>query len=474
MRKVDLAVVGAGPAGLAAAVEASACGLSVVVLDEQPTIGGQIYRHIERVVEAAPGRTAALGDDYLRGAALAQSFRASGADYQEGSLVWHVEGSILWYLRDGRSGSLKAGRILLATGAMERPLPVPGWTLPGVMTAGAGQILLKTAGLLPGQRTVLLGNGPLLLLLAQQLLAAGGTIDAIVETVPRARYLQALCHVPAAWGSGYLPRGLRMLRALRRAGVKFYRGAQDLRIEGKEAAEAVTFRMGARMVSLAASHVFLHEGVVPNTHFTRLLGCDHLWDVGQQCFRPVTDRWGNTSVEGIMVAGDSAGILGAVAAEDAGRVAALEAAHRLGRLDSSIRDEKAHPLLRRLENQARGRRFLDNLYAPTHRVPREPDIVVCRCEEVTAGEIRSAVRIGGHGPNQMKSYLRCGMGPCQGRMCGLTVTSLIADELKLSPQEVGYFRVRPPLKPVPLQAIAEACPTEEMAEAPASGQARWG
>ena len=100
--------------------------------------------------------------------------------------------------------------------------------------------------------------------------------------------------------------------------------------------------------------------------------------------------------------------------------------------------------------------------------------MVCRCEEVTAGEIRSAVRIGGHGPNQMKSYLRCGMGPCQGRMCGLTVTSLIADELKLSPQEVGYFRVRPPLKQVPLQAIAEACPTEEMAEAPASGQARWG
>ena len=461
MIHTNLAIVGGGPAGLAAAVEGVANGLSVTLLDEQPAIGGQIYRHVEKVVEAAPARASVLGEDYRRGAELARRFRASGAKHLGESLVWHGEAGVLWYLQGGQSRSLRADRILVATGAMERPVPVPGWTLPGVMTAGAAQILLKTAGLVPREKAVLVGHGPLLLLLAQQVLAAGGSLEGIVETVPSGRYLQALRHLPATAGSGYLSRGLRMMLALRRAGVKIYRGAEDLRIVGGDAAQAVSFRLGTRAKTLAASHVFLHEGVVPNTQLTLLLGCDHLWDEAQQCFRPVADEWGNTSLEGIMVAGDGAGIGGAAAAQEAGRLAALEAACALGKIDPETRDRQAREPRARLRRQLRGRRFLEGLYAPSNSLPSDPDTLVCRCEEVTAGQVRSAVRIGGRGPNQIKSYLRCGMGACQGRMCGLTVSGLIADELQLSPQEIGYFRIRPPLKPVPLEAVAEAALLEE-------------
>ena len=183
----DLAIVGAGPAGLAAAVEARAAGLSVVLLDEQPRPGGQIYREVEEVLATAPARAAALGPAYAHGAGLAAAFRASGAAYLPGAMVWQIEPGRLCYLAEGRVRVLSAGRILIATGALERPVPLPGWTLPGVMTAGAAQILLKTSGLVPEGGTVLMGNGPLLYLIAQQIGAAGGQVSALVETVPPGR-----------------------------------------------------------------------------------------------------------------------------------------------------------------------------------------------------------------------------------------------------------------------------------------------
>lgn len=456
MKRVQLAIVGGGPAGLAAAAEAVSLGLSVALLDEQAAVGGQIYRHVEEVMEAAPRRASLLGKDYRRGAELARRFHGSGALHLERTLVWHGEPGRLWYFREGRAASLEADRILVATGAMERPVPLPGWTLPGVMTVGAAQILLKTSGILPRGRTVLVGQGPLLLLFAQQLLAAGGKLEAIIETLPADRYRRALRHVPKAVGSGYLRQGLALLLALRRQAVRFFRGAEDVRLEGDGEVGVVRFRSRSTEHSLEASHVFLHEGVVPNCQLTRLLGCEHLWDPQQHCFRPRTDQWGNTTVEGVMVAGDGAAINGALAAEEAGRLAAFETARALGRFDRAARNRLARASLARLRKQRAGRLFLDTLYAPVNALPRHPDTVVCRCEEVTAGEIRAAVAIGGTGPNQMKAYLRCGMGPCQGRMCGLTVSTIIADELGISPRNVGYFRVRPPLKPLPLEVLAEA------------------
>lgn len=200
----------------------------------------------------------------------------------------------------------------------------------------------------------------------------------------------------------------------------------------------------------------LHEGVIPNQQVTRLTNCDHHWNDTQHCFTPETDDWGNTGVDGLMIAGDGAGIGGALAAEVNGRLAGLEAARANGTLTEAARDEKAAPLRKRYQALTRGRGFLEVLYAPSAPVPQDDEVLVCRCEEITAGQIRAAVGIGGIGPNQVKSYLRCGMGPCQGRMCGPTVSAIIADVRGVSPDEVGYFRIRPPLKPIPLSAIANA------------------
>lgn len=466
MKTVDLAVVGAGPAGMAAASEARGHGLSVAVLDEQEAPGGQIYHAVEAVAAYAPERLALLGEDYTHGRRLAESFRASGAEYIDRALVWQLEPNSIWYLRDEVCHELKAERILLANGAIERPVPIPGWTQPGVMTAGGVQILLKSSGVVPDGRVMLAGNGPLLYLLAAQLLAAGCRIGALVETVPHTRYLEAAPYLPAALGSGYLSMGLRLLRHLRSSGTRIYRNARDLRAEGEQHAEALCFRAGGREVRLDSDLIVLHEGVIPNQQLTRALGCVHRWDDRQKCFRPKTDEWGNTSVESVLTAGDGAGIGGALAAEHAGRLAALEAARSLGYLVMRERDRLSTSSRRQLNKLLRGRRFLEVLYAPPEeRQSPSDETLVCRCEEVTAGQVRAAVRTGCTGPNQVKAFTRSGMGPCQGRMCGNTVAAIIAEAQGITMEECGYYRIRPPIKPIPLAALAASEVERELDDA---------
>lgn len=177
---VDVAVIGAGPAGLAAATQAARAGLSVVLLDEQEAVGGQIYRAIER---SDAQRRNILGADYAAGASLASEFARSGARYVPNASVWQVtrERSV-HYLKDGKVSSFEARRVVLATGALERPFPIPGWTLPGVMTAGAAQILLKSAGEVPAEPPILVGCGPLLYLLGWQYVQRGCIHSALVDT----------------------------------------------------------------------------------------------------------------------------------------------------------------------------------------------------------------------------------------------------------------------------------------------------
>jgi NADPH-dependent 2,4-dienoyl-CoA reductase/sulfur reductase-like enzyme len=457
---VDVAVIGAGPAGLAAATQAARAGLSVVLLDEQEAVGGQIYRAIER---SDVQRRNILGPDYAAGSALAGAFARSGARYVPNASVWQVtrERSV-HYLKDGKVASFEAKRVVLATGALERPFPIPGWTLPGVMTAGAAQILLKSAGEVPTEPPILVGCGPLLYLLGWQYVRAGVPIRALVDTTRHDDRWRAKRHMLSALRAWpYLSKGLQLMRTLREAGVPMHEAADDLRVEGgidedgSERARALHF--SARGVShrIEANVILLHQGVVPNTQFTQSLRASHKWDDAQLCFTPVTDQWGELDVPGIFVAGDGGGIGGAQAAETQGEVTALAIAAQLGAIDTAARNRRAAPLLRRLRDVMRIRPFLDSLYRPRdeNRVPKD-EVIVCRCEEVTAGELRHFVKLGCLGPNQAKSFGRCGMGPCQGRLCGLTVTEVIADARDVAPATVGYYRIRPPIKPLTLGELA--------------------
>jgi NADPH-dependent 2,4-dienoyl-CoA reductase/sulfur reductase-like enzyme len=454
-QRVQLAIVGAGPAGMAAALEAKRLGLRAVVIDEQSRPGGQIYR---RAAVRDPALETALGAEYVHGMALIERFLAAGIDYRPGATLWDLSSTRRLSLV-GASGAaeLDADQVILATGAMERPVPIPGWTLPGVMGAGAAQIMLKTAGAVPRDPVVLAGSGPLLFLLAAQLLESGAAIRALVETTPAANKFAAAPHLPAAlWQRTLLSKGLDLLGRLKRAGVPRFTGAADLAIEGADSCTAIRFRAGGGLQRVETAMVLLHEGVIPHVHASLAIGCAHDWDATQLCWRPRLGAWGETSVEGVAIAGDGGGINGAEAAEHLGRLAALGAAHRLGAIETAARDEAARESRARLRRLAGARRFIDALYRPAagQRVPKGDATIVCRCEEVPAGEIRRAARLGAIGLTQAKAYTRCGMGACQGRFCAPTVQALIAETRGMDEAAVPPYRPRPPYKPVTLGMIA--------------------
>jgi hypothetical protein len=314
------------------------------------------------------------------------------------------------------------------------------------MTAGGAQTILKAQGLMPSGRTVMAGSGPLLWLLAAQILRAGGRIEAILETGTMLNWLRAAFFLPDFLLSPYFRKGLALVREVK-AKVDVI-PARALAAVGAGKLQEVV----ADDHRIAADLLLLHQGVVPNVNLAIAAGVAHRWNSRQLCFVPVLDADFQSSVAGIAVAGDGAGIAGGTAAAERGRIAAIAAVRAL-RPDATIPDAQA--ARQRLQREEMGRAFLDEFFRPTGdlRLP-EGDTIACRCEEVTAQQIRESARMGCEGPNQMKAFLRCGMGPCQGRLCGLTVTELIAEERGTTPDEVGYYRLRPPVKPISLGELA--------------------
>ena len=457
----DVAVIGAGPAGLTAASLCARAGFSTVLFDEQQAPGGQIYRAVTR---SPIPRRMALGDDYWAGDKIAREFLASGAQYVPGATVWSLtpEREIGVSLRGG-SVLTQATYVVIATGALERPFPIPGWTLPGVMTAGAAQTMLKSSGIVPDGRTVLAGSGPLLWLLAWQYLNAGAKLEAILDTTPRSNRSRAMPHVLPFLFSPYLRKGLSLLWSVRRR-VNVISNVVDLAAEGDSQVTAVRYRTASgTQQSIAVDNLLLHQGVVPNVNLAMSVGIEHRWDDTQLCWAPVVSAFGATSMAGIYIAGDGAGIAGGQAAAWAGMLSAADIVHVA---KPKIAKSAAKLASTALAGFTRGRKFLDMMYrpAPQFRIPTG-DTIVCRCEEVTAKQVVETVALGCQGPNQMKSFLRCGMGPCQGRLCGLTVTELIARERNVPQQQVGYYRLRPPVKPITVAELAALPKSEDAVKA---------
>jgi len=456
-----LVIIGAGPAGLAAAVIAAEHGLDVALLDEQPAPGGQIYRAMESIPAE---RAELLGTEYQRGRKLVSALRDSSVDYFPDTQVWSLNHKReIGLLHDKTPRMITADQVLLAGGAMERPVPFPGWTLPGVMNAGAGQILFKAHGIVPSDGVVLAGSGPLLLLLAWQYLHAGVKMKAVLDLTPMHNHLRALPHLPRALlVHHYLAKGLVYKKDLKQAGSSTLHNVSDLRAEGNEGIASISYRHKGQQHSIETDLLLVHFGVIPHTHLARAAGCRHDWDRSQQCWRPQLDNWGNSSIDGILIAGDSARIGGARTAEHAGRLAAIQSLHALGLIHQRDRNRLAKKDRKWMREELHIRPFLDAFFHIPGKLLSVPDddTIVCRCEEVTAGDIREAVADGHHDSNQIKFLTRCGMGPCQGRQCAESVAHIVAaaggDDVALG----GHYRGRPPVTPLTLGQLASLSPEE--------------
>lgn len=444
-KEPHLAIVGAGPAGLGAAIAASKANLKVTVIDDQLEPGGQIWRSAG---STSLEHARSIGPEYLAGRDRVREFQSSGVDHLAEHTLWQIEYEsdrpVLYCAGPGGSRVIRPDYVLLATGAVERPVPIPGWTLPGVMTAGALQILLKSARLC-SDNAVLAGAGPLLWLLASQMIEAGFPPLAVVETVSAPSYLAAARYLPAALcHPAPLMKGIGLIARVLRAGVPVHRGARNLRIEGDLRARALAFDdwLGVK-TRIEADTIGLHCGVIPNQQASRLLRLPHKWVSEQHAFAPQRDV-DMKAAPHLYIAGDGAGIGGADVAWLEGQI-----------VGGIVAKADVNELRRSLASLKSSRPFIDRLYLPPKHLRRPADeTVICRCESVTAGRIREAVRDSAMGPNQVKFMLRPGMGPCQGRVCGLAVSEIVADTLGSDMEQSGYFRIRPPLKPLPLSLIA--------------------
>jgi NADPH-dependent 2,4-dienoyl-CoA reductase/sulfur reductase-like enzyme len=458
---VDLVVIGAGPAGARAALRAQACGLDVLLVDENLDAGGQVWRPLpmgfSRSGDVRQSAEAQQGD------ALRAEVRESGLRCLFGHKVWNV-GSGLRTDLIGPDGvvSWQPRALLVATGTTERVLPFPGWTLPGVIGLAAATILLKSQNMLPGRRTLVAGSGPLLLAVANGILKAGGEVAAVLDLASRSDWLRTLPSLAAR--PDLLWQGARWQLALRKAGVPvLYR-------HGIESVEAIgdcfsirAQRVDATCVPVAsalprafeADAVAVGHGLVPGTDVTRLLRARHRYEASHGGWIADADAEGRTSVPGLYVAGDGAGIAGAAAAGAHGEMAAVACAFDLGRLTAEDHARERDRLSAEWKKPARFGRAMAGLMAlkegAVAGIPAAT--VVCRCEDVTRAEIDAAARDGARDMNQLKAWTRCGMGPCQGRTCGDVAGALLAIHVG-SREAAGCFTGRAPLRPVSLAEVA--------------------
>jgi NADPH-dependent 2,4-dienoyl-CoA reductase/sulfur reductase-like enzyme len=465
MRRADVAVIGAGPAGMAAALAASESGASVVVLDEYRRMGGQFFKRAAPDFRLRPSQLSAehAAGERLRG----QVAQSGNIEVLTDTLVWGVfDDKLLMLYGQGKSSALQARALVIATGAYDRPVAFPGWTLPGVMTAGGAQTLARTQWVAPGRRVVIAGAGPFAMPVAQQVVRSGAQIAAIVEAT---RPMEWLAHAGALWGQW--PRfkeAFNYWRSLRGVPVVF--GHKIVRAIGRDGVEAVEIAsvdrswrsLAGSTRRIEADALAVAYGFLPNIELADACGCELRWDgFGAAWFVKCDDAM-QTSTRGVFAAGEITGIAGSAVAMAEGRLAGIGAAESVGALDAAEAARR-----RRSPSVARARlmRFADalnELFGPRPGLwdGMEDATTVCRCEEVTAGDIRSCVRAGCDTAKGIKDWTRAGMGPCQGRVCRSLVAQLVSQETGTALESLPRPRVRPPLKPVPFDAIAQSEPAE--------------
>jgi NADPH-dependent 2,4-dienoyl-CoA reductase/sulfur reductase-like enzyme len=445
-----IVIVGAGPAGVRAAETLVEAGLAPIVLDESARAGGQIYRQppygAERPAEKLYGSEA--GKARAIHTALEQI--RPRIDYRPGTLVWNCFQGKLNTLHDNAQGILPFDRLIIAAGAFDRVIPFPGWTLPGVFTLGGAQIALKSQGIAIGKRTVLVGAGPLLPLVASQYLEAGAEIAAVLDVTPFKAKIAALPRMMAM--PAMVRRGLSYLSKIRRAGVPMMYGIRSLAVAGDRRVEGLAWTdHRGRRHQVACDAVGASFGLKPEMQLADLAGCDFRFDELTRQWLPVVAAGGRSSVPGVYFAGDCSAIGGADVAELTGIRAALSVLEDRG----TPKPQRLRQLETELARHARFRAGIEAAYPfPNHLIDGIDDsLMVCRCEGVSAGDLRANfVKSGAPEVNRLKSFTRVGMGRCQGRVCGAVAAEILAAKSGLPLPEVGRLRGQHPIKPIPLVA----------------------
>lgn len=442
-------IIGAGPAGVRAAERLVDAGIRPIVVDEGRRSGGQIYRRQPENFARPPKDL--YGFEAGKASAVHRTFDAlePRIDYRPETLAWHVYEGEVHLARDGRSKAVRYDALVLATGATDRLMPVPGWTKPGTFSLGGAQIALKAQACAIGERCVFMGTGPLLYLVAYQYAKAGAQVEAVLDTSPASGRLKALPYLAAR--PAMLAKGMYYTGWLAAHRVPVFTGVTPLEIEGGEHVTGVRIDdAGGRERHFECDAVGLGFGLRSETQLADLARCRFAFDPLVRQWLPETDEDGRTTAERVYLAGDGAKILGADSAEITGHLAACAVLRDLGR---PVAESEIAGLRAAKGAMERFRKGLETAFPyPVHLAAALPDdTLVCRCEAVTAGTIRhAATDLGAPEVNRAKALVRIGMGRCQGRYCALAGAEVLAAALDAPVESVGRQRGQGPVKPLPI------------------------
>jgi thioredoxin reductase len=450
VRDPDVLVIGGGAGGLTAAATAAAAGARVLLIDERSQVGGQFYKQ-----PADPDAEPA--DKQARdGRALIRRARGAGVETLGHATAWGAFAPLtIAAATPAGSTLIRPKQLIVATGAYERGLPLPGWTLPGVMTTGAAQTLLRTDGVVAGRRVLVAGHGPFNLQVALELSRAGAAIEAVVELSTRPGAAQAgalwrmLRHAPDLLWQGMTLRG-----TLARRGVPILHGDALAGVERADGALRATLRSGA---VFTADTVLMGYGFMPSNELLLTLGCRHDFDADRGHLTTRRDADCRTSVAGVLAVGDCCGLAGARVAVEEGQIAGAAAVQALGHALSA---EQARAVAEARSRLARHRAFQTALWqlfaAPQlHAELAHSDTVVCRCEEVTLGAIEAALAEDSPSIGEVKRRTRLGMGACQGRYCAPVLAAMLARQGRPL-EEHAFFAPRAPAKPMTIRDLVRA------------------
>ena len=455
-----LTVVGAGPAGIKAASSAAAVGVHVTVIDENPHPGGQYYRQSPPDFDI-PDRAAAHSG-HPEDAALYDSLDHPNIQVLQGVRVWGVfDGHTLALTDEEGTFLLETDRVVLATGAYDRPLAFPGWTLPGIFGAGSILRLIKSQWVLPGQRFLLAGLGPLQLVLADLLLKSGAEVVCVAEA---ANPLQSWRHLLGFLGHwDRIREAIEYRRALSQNKVPLLFNHAIISASGEERVETAKIaRLDQNGTPIAGTErsfnvdtVCLGYGLLPAYQLATAFGCALRFDENLRWFAPQHNEEMETTVPGVFVAGDVTDMGGVHVAAAEGRVAGLVAAHQLGSLEESEFRSRMAPARARLRNLNRFAAALQGIYTFPQGLPHlvRDDTVICRCEEIRTSAVSEVIGAGAVDLHQAKLQTRAGMGYCQGRVCNSLVAPLIAAQTGQPLDKLFPYTTRPPLQPITLGAM---------------------
>ncbi|WP_196893800.1 NAD(P)/FAD-dependent oxidoreductase [Aureivirga marina] len=459
-----ISIIGAGPAGLSAAIQLAEYGIKSTIYDENPKIGGAIFKQPEKGLKNHP-----LKDEttFIKAKKLFDQFENHKSDITL-SMNTEVLGVFpltneIGIAQDGVFRKISDTSLIVSTGCYERAQPFPGWTLPGIMSVGGLQLQVKCGTVKPGHKAALIGTGPLLLVAAKQLHMSGVDVVAVVEAGKRKQLVSKAFNMIA--NKSLLKEGVDYVNYLKKHNIPMYYGHGVVSASGDGQVQKVVvapvddkwYPNKEKSFELEVDCIGIQYGYVPRIQFTDLLQCENSFDKHLGGSFPQVDKWQRTTIEGVYSAGDNSGVYGADVAMLEGRLAALGYLIDTRVITESEATQIAAPLIKEAQRYKKFQHSFHDfsgLKEGLLSLPEE-DTIICRCENIKRSEIDRAIEAGVEEMPDLKINTRVGMGDCQGKMCGSFCREYLAHKNHKKEEDVMGLKPRFPLAPIAFESIVD-------------------